>query len=70
MGPPRLHRLAGVVTRAVVLTTSWRETADPLFKLEMDAPLGKVHVVPVGRPELQVSEIVLGIVPVGLTVTL
>ena len=67
-GPPVFHKLAGVVTRAVVLMTSCRVTADPLFRLEMDAPLGKVHVAPVGRPELQESEIVSGMGPVGVTV--
>jgi hypothetical protein len=68
-GPPSFHKLAGVVTRAVVLITSGRETADPLFRLEIDAPLGNVQVAPVGSFELQEREIVLGIGPVGLTVT-
>ena len=34
----------------------------------MDAPFGNVHVAPVGRPELQESEIVSGMGPVGVTV--
>jgi len=68
LGPPVFHKLAGVVTRAVVLITSCRVTADPLFRFVMDAPLGKVHVAPVGRPELQESEIVSGMGPVGVTV--
>src|SRR2546425_8728740 len=67
-GPPVFHKLAGVVTRAVVLITSCRVTADPLFRFVMDAPFGKVHVAPVGRPELQESEIVSGMGPVGVTV--
>src|SRR5207245_10291401 len=67
-GPPGFHKLAGVVTRAVVLMTSCRVTADPLFRFVMDAPFGKVHVAPVGRPELQEREIVSGMGPVGVTV--
>ena len=43
-------RLAGVVTRAVVLTTSWR-LCGPLFRLVNDVPLGNVVVPPVGAPE-------------------
>src|SRR2546430_16889175 len=68
-GPPVFHKLAGVVTRAVVLITSCRGTADPLLRLVMDAPFGYVHVAPVGRPELQESDIVSGMGPVGVTVS-
>ena len=41
-------RLAGVVTRAVVLTTNWR-LCGPLFKLVKDVPLGNVVWAPCGR---------------------
>ena len=51
-----------------MLITSCRVTADPLFRFVMDAPFGNVHVAPVGRPELQESEIVSGMGPVGVTV--
>src|SRR5438552_9147653 len=38
-GPPGFHKLAGVVTRAVVLMTSCRVTADPLRSEEHTSEL-------------------------------
>src|SRR4029079_10636945 len=61
------NRLAGVVTRAVVLTTSWR-LCGPLFKLVNEVPLGKVNCAPVGAPEAD-NVTVSGKFPVGVTVT-
>src|SRR6202795_4444067 len=59
--------LAGVVTRAVVLTTSCRLCA-PLLKLVNEVPLGNDVVPPVGAPDAE-SATVFGMFPVGVTVT-
>src|SRR5436305_12488730 len=68
LGPPVFHKLAGVVTRAVVLITSCRVIGDPLVRLEMDAALEKVHVAPVGRREVAERDMVSGWGSVGATV--
>ena len=66
-GLPVGKRLAGVVTRAVVLTTSWR-LCGPLLRLVKLAPLGKVAVPPLGAPAAE-TVTVSGIFPLGVTVT-
>src|SRR6185369_2250165 len=67
MGLPTGKRLAGVVTRAVVLTTNCR-LCGPLLKVVNDVPLGNVAVPPVGAPATD-SVTVFGMFPVGVTVT-
>src|SRR5437660_11083116 len=47
-GPPVFHKLAGAVTRAVMLITSCRLTAEPLFRCGIDAPFANGHVAPAG----------------------
>jgi hypothetical protein len=62
------HTCEVVVTRAVVLMMRARLAALPLFRFEIGV-LVKLQAAPVGKPELQESETLLGIAPVGVTVT-
>jgi hypothetical protein len=62
-----LKRLAGVVTRGVVLITSVLLWA-PLLRFGMGL-LEKVQEAPAGRPEHDPSDTDCGMMPVGVTVT-
>lgn len=62
------HKLAGVVTRTVVLITSSLLCA-PLLRFGIEEPFGKLQLAPVGSPEPQANATEFGMLPVGVTVT-